>query len=76
MSLPVECDSADSVELPPYRAAIQSGVEAIMSAHIAFPAITGDSIPATLNPKLLTGLLRNELGYKGMIVVTGRAGKK
>ena len=59
---------ADSVELPPYRAAINNGVEAIMSAHIAFPAITGDSIPATLNPKLLTGLLRNELGYKGLIV--------
>lgn len=59
---------ADSVELPPYRAAIASGVGAIMSAHIAFPALTGDSIPATLNPKLLTGLLRNELGYRGLIV--------
>lgn len=59
---------ADAVELPPYRAAIESGVGAIMSAHIAFPAITGDSIPATLNPKLLTGLLREELGYQGLIV--------
>ena len=59
---------ADTVELPPYRAAIAAGVGAIMSAHIAFPAITGDSVPATLNPKLLTGLLRTELGYKGLIV--------
>ncbi|MGQ0813650.1 MAG: glycoside hydrolase family 3 protein [Gemmatimonadota bacterium] len=59
---------ADAVELPPYRAAIQTGVGAIMTAHIAFPALTGDSIPATLNPKVLTGLLRNELGYQGLIV--------
>lgn len=71
VSLPlitVQKSRADSVELPPYRAAIASGVGAIMSAHIAFPAITGDSIPATLNSKLLTGLLRDELNYKGLIV--------
>src|SRR6185369_10301653 len=36
----------DTVELPPYRNAINAGVSAIMSAHIAFPALTGDSIPA------------------------------
>lgn len=59
---------ADAVELPPYRAAIEAGVGAIMTAHIAFPAITGDSVPATLNPKILTGLLRDELKYEGLIV--------
>ncbi len=59
---------ADSVELPPYRAAIESGVGAIMTAHIAFPALTGDSVPATLNSKILTGLLRDELHYTGIIV--------
>ena len=64
----VDKSRADVVELPPYRAAIQSGVAAIMTAHIAFPAITGDSVPATLNPKILTGLLREELGYQGLIV--------
>ena len=59
---------ADTVELPPYRVAIENEVGAIMSAHIAFPALTGDSIPATLNAKMLTGLLRDELGYKGLVV--------
>jgi beta-N-acetylhexosaminidase len=58
----------DTVELPPYRNAINAGVSAIMSAHIAFPALTGDSIPATLNPKILTGLLRDSLHFQGMIV--------
>ncbi len=58
---------ADSVELVPFRAAIAAGVSSIMSAHIAFPAITGDTVPATLTPKLLTGLLRQDLGFKGLV---------
>ncbi len=58
---------ADTVELPPYEIAIRNNVGAIMSAHIAFPALTGDSVPGTLNPKILTGLLRDELNYEGVI---------
>ena len=58
----------DALELVPYRAAIEAGVAAIMPAHIAYPAVTGDSVPATLNPRILTGLLRNELGFDGLIV--------
>jgi beta-N-acetylhexosaminidase len=58
---------ADQVELPPYRGAIDAGVAAIMSAHIAFPALTGDSVPGTLNPRILTGLLRDELAFKGLV---------
>jgi beta-N-acetylhexosaminidase len=58
----------DAVELPPYRAAIASGLGAIMSAHIAFPALTGDSVPATLNARILTGVLREELGFRGVVV--------
>ncbi|HEY0672301.1 MAG TPA: glycoside hydrolase family 3 N-terminal domain-containing protein [Longimicrobiales bacterium] len=58
---------ADSVELPPYRAAIDQHVAGIMTAHIAFPALTGDTVPATLNGKILTGLLRDELDYQGVI---------
>lgn len=59
---------ADSIELPPYRRAIETGVAAVMTAHIAFPALTGDSVPATLNRKVLTGLLRDELKFQGLIV--------
>lgn len=58
---------ADVVELPPYRAAFDADVAAVMSAHIAFPALTGDTIPATLNPRLLTGLLRDELKFDGIV---------
>ncbi len=63
----VNKERADQVELPPYRAAIDNQVGAVMTAHIAFPALTGDSIPATLNPRILTGLLRNELRFDGLI---------
>jgi beta-glucosidase-like glycosyl hydrolase/CubicO group peptidase (beta-lactamase class C family) len=58
---------ADSIELVPYRAAIDAGVAAVMTAHIAFPALTGDSLPATLSGEILTGLLRDELGFGGII---------
>lgn len=58
---------ADSVELSPYRATFAAGVAGIMSAHIAFPALTGDSVPATLNPLMLSDLLRDELGFDGMV---------
>ncbi|MBR9989814.1 MAG: hypothetical protein KFH98_08675 [Gemmatimonadetes bacterium] len=63
----VDKTRADTVELPPYRSAFDAGVAGVMSAHIAFPALTGDSVPATLNPRLLTGLLRDELGFNGMV---------
>jgi beta-N-acetylhexosaminidase len=63
----VSRERADSVELPPYRAAIEAGVAGVMSAHIAFPAITGDSVPATLNGDMLTGLLRRDLGFRGLV---------
>lgn len=53
------------VELAPFKAAIAAGVPAIMTAHIRFPAL--DDLPATLSKRILTGLLRDELGYTGLI---------
>jgi beta-N-acetylhexosaminidase len=59
----------DALELIPFRSAIQAGVDSVMTAHLAVPAITGEpNVPATLSPKILTGLLRDELGFKGLIV--------
>lgn len=58
----------DTLELVPFRAAIEAGVAAVMSAHIAFPALTGDTVPVTLSPKVLTGLLQEELGFKGLVI--------
>ncbi|HUF27056.1 MAG TPA: glycoside hydrolase family 3 protein [Gemmatimonadaceae bacterium] len=58
----------DSVELVPFREAIAAGVAGIMTAHIALPSVTGTREPATLSRSVLTGLLREELGYEGLIV--------
>ncbi len=59
----------DHIESIPFVNAIHSGVEQIMSAHIAFPEITGiDNLPATLSDKIITGILREEMGFKGLIV--------
>jgi beta-N-acetylhexosaminidase len=61
----------DAVELPSFRAAFAAGVAAVMSAHVAFPALTGDDLPGTLNPRILTTLLRNELGFEGLVFTDG-----
>jgi beta-N-acetylhexosaminidase len=58
----------NEVELVPFKAAIEHGVDSIMTAHLAVPALEPEEIPATVSPKILTGLLREELGFKGIIV--------
>ncbi|MGO4529862.1 beta-N-acetylhexosaminidase [Paenibacillus sp. 2TAF8] len=58
----------NQVELAPFRAAIAEGVDAMMSAHIYFPALEPERLPVTLSHSVLTGLLRKELGYEGIIV--------
>ena len=58
----------DTVELVPFRAAVNGGVGAIMSFHGAMPALDSSNVPGTLSPKVLTGLLRGEMGFKGMII--------
>jgi len=61
-------DRLDRIELPPFREAIDAGIAAIMTAHIALPALTEDPrLPATLSRNVLTGLLREEMGFQGLI---------
>jgi beta-N-acetylhexosaminidase len=60
-------DLLDRRELVPFRAAIAAGTKAIMTAHINLPRLTG-SDPATLSHAAITGLLRERLGYEGVIV--------
>jgi beta-N-acetylhexosaminidase len=58
-----------SVELPPFEAGIQAGSDAVMIAHVAFPALEPDPTKiATTSRKVVTGLLREQLGFKGVIV--------
>ncbi len=54
-------------DLPPFAAAIQAGTIAIMPSHLRVPELTGD-LPATVSRAALTGLLRGELGFTGVIV--------
>ncbi|KAB8197804.1 glycoside hydrolase family 3 protein [Nonomuraea phyllanthi] len=54
-------------DLPPFRAAIGAGVRAIMSGHLLIPALD-PSLPATLSRTVMTELLRDELGFDGMLV--------
>ena len=57
----------DTVELVPFRAAIDAGVKGIMTGHIALPELGGETIPSTLSGEVLTGLLRSEMGFDGVI---------
>ena len=61
-------DRLDQVELVPFKALIEAGVKAICTAHIWYPALEpSENLPATLSRKIVTGLLREELGYQGVI---------
>jgi beta-N-acetylhexosaminidase len=55
------------IDLPPFEADIAAGVDTIMTAHVVMPAID-PGVPATMSHKILTGLLRDELGFGGLIV--------
>jgi beta-N-acetylhexosaminidase len=57
----------DTVELTPFRRAIEAGVDAVMLGHVAVPALDPSGSPATLSPAI-TGLLRSPLGFQGLIV--------
>lgn len=60
-------DRLRAIELVPFRAAIDAGVAAIMSAHVLVPALD-DARPSTLSPTIMSGLLRDELGFEGVIL--------
>jgi beta-N-acetylhexosaminidase len=65
LELPVVTGDLDAALLP-FRAAVEAGVRTIMTAHVVVPEL-GDA-PATLNPRIVTGLLREELGFEGVVV--------
>ncbi|MEV6394835.1 glycoside hydrolase family 3 protein [Streptomyces sp. NPDC051907] len=58
----------EEIDAPPFRAAIAAGIDSIMTAHIQFPALDPSNDPATLSRPILTGILREELGYDGVVV--------
>ncbi|MEK4112472.1 beta-N-acetylhexosaminidase [Paenibacillus sp. DS2363] len=68
VTVPHDRNRLEQMELLPFRKAIEAGVDAIMTAHVMFPSIEPEPIPATLSHKVLTGLLREEMGFEGIII--------
>ncbi len=66
--IPHTLERLQAIELLPFQRGIEEGAECIMTAHIAFPALTHDMTPATLSSDVLQGLLRTSLGYQGVII--------
>ncbi|MES9543214.1 glycoside hydrolase family 3 N-terminal domain-containing protein [Actinomadura sp. NPDC000600] len=58
----------ERLDLPPFRAAIRHGVDSIMTAHIVVPSLDPSGDPATLSRPILTGILRDRLHYRGVVV--------
>jgi beta-N-acetylhexosaminidase len=69
LALPVVGDDPRNGALEPFRAAIAAGVRVVMSAHILVPSM--DSVPATVSRRMMTELLRTELGFDGLVMTDG-----
>ncbi|MBP2019609.1 beta-N-acetylhexosaminidase [Symbiobacterium terraclitae] len=67
-SLPHGRERLEAVELKPFRMAIEAGLGSLMTAHVVFPAIEPEGVPATLSRRVLTDLLRDEMGYDGLLI--------
>ena len=65
--LPHDCQRLAAIELPPFAACIDAGIDAVMTAHLVLPALDQQR-PATLSKAVLTDLLRGELGFDGLVV--------
>ncbi|GLV96931.1 beta-N-acetylhexosaminidase [Streptomyces lavendulae subsp. lavendulae] len=58
----------EELDEPPFRAVVEAGVDAVMTAHIVFPALDPSGDPATLSRPIVTGILRERLGFRGVVV--------
>jgi len=65
--LPHGMERLEAIELVPFRAAVRAGIEAIMTAHVLFEALD-PGVPATLSRTVVTGLLRERLGFDGLVI--------
>jgi beta-N-acetylhexosaminidase len=64
----VDLETLLARDLVPYRILAREGVPAVMSGHLAFPDILGDLTPASLSPYLLKVVLRDRIGFRGMVI--------
>ena len=61
-------DDFNATDFPVYQAGINAGVEFVMVSHISAPNVTGDNKPASLSSKMITEILRGQLGYQGIVI--------
>ena len=61
-------DELEELELVPFKAAIAKGVPAVMSSHILFPQLEPNQVPCTMSRRIITGLLKEKLGFQGLVV--------
>ncbi len=61
-------EELNQTEFLPFRAGIEAGADLVMMGHISVPAVTGSSVPASLSEQIVTGCLRGELGYDGVVI--------
>lgn len=67
-SIDKSLESLAELELKPFRAAIDGGAECLTSAHILFPSIEKDQVPATMSKTIITDLLKHQMGYDGLVI--------
>src|SRR5947208_879529 len=68
-TIPYALERLEALELVPFRSGIEAGAESVMIAHVSFPALTRqDMLPATLSSAIVQGLLREKLGFNGLIL--------
>lgn len=63
-----DLETLHDVDIKPFKDAIDAGIDAIMPAHIVVPALDDSGLPATLSKPILTDLLRDELGFDGLVI--------
>lgn len=61
-------EALEQTELAPFRAAVAAGVPAVMTTHILFPQLEPGGVPATMSRRIMTGLLREDMGFDGLII--------
>lgn len=64
-------DELRAEELVPFAAGIEAGADFVMASHMSLPNVTGDETPCSLSPSIITSLLRDELGYDGVVITDG-----
>jgi beta-glucosidase len=67
-SITTDSKTLGETDLVPFEATIDAGVAAVMTAHVAYPALDSSGLPATLSRKILNDLLRDKIGFSGLVV--------